>query len=58
MEARREECLRTFSEGVPLEEKNLLLLAFLSAAAGEDLLPYFRSEFGFDPRTRDRQRGY
>lgn len=58
LEARRERCRRTFVPGAPLEEQNLLLLEVLSAACGEDVRPLFESEFGFNPRTRERQRGY
>jgi hypothetical protein len=54
---RREECARAFSGATKLEEKNELLLAALSAAAGEDVTPRMRA-MGFDPRTRERQRGY
>jgi hypothetical protein len=56
--ARLDECRRTFRDDVPLEDKNRLLLALLSTAAGEDLEPVFRKEFGFNPKTRERQRGY
>jgi hypothetical protein len=58
MEKRADECRRTFAQGVALEEQNRLLLAILSEAAGEDLVPLFTKEFGFNPRTRERQRGY
>lgn len=57
LEARRERCLATFRDGVALEDKNELLLEVLSEAAGEDVRPLFR-EFGFNPKTRERQRGY
>ena len=56
--ARMDECRRVFGEGTSLEEKNDLLLDLLSQAAGEDLVPVFKKEFGFNPRTRERQRGY
>lgn len=46
------------ADATPLEERNRLLLAVLSEAAGEDLVPLFTRELGFDPRTRERQRGY
>jgi hypothetical protein len=58
MEKRLEECRKTFAEGVALEDQNLLILAILSEAAGEDLTPLFTKEFGFNPKTRERQRGY
>ena len=41
-----------------LEDQNRLLLAVLSEAAGEDLTRIFVEEFGFNPRTRERQTGY
>ena len=53
-----EKCRATFTDGVPLEQKNELLLKFLSDAAGKDLRPVFRDELGFDVKTRERQRGY
>jgi hypothetical protein len=55
LRARLGDVRETMAEG-SLEERNRLLLALLSDAAGEDLLPYFREEFGFDIRTRERQR--
>lgn len=58
MEARREKCVAVFTPGGALEEKNRLLLAILTQAAGEDLTPLFSKEWGFNPRTRERQRGY
>jgi hypothetical protein len=58
LERRIEECRRILGPGTTLEEKNLFLLSVLSEAAGEDLTPRFRDEFGFNPRTRERQRGY
>lgn len=57
-EKNAEKCRATFKDGVPLEQKNELLLTFLSDAAGKDLRPVFRDEFGFDPKSRERQRGY
>ncbi|MBK7876814.1 MAG: hypothetical protein IPJ77_13905 [Planctomycetes bacterium] len=58
LEARKAERERALASGAPLETKNRFLLALLSEAAGEDLLPLFTREFGFDLRTRERQRGY
>jgi hypothetical protein len=58
LEARIEESRRTLLYFVPLEEKNRFLLSVLSEAAGEDLTALFTGEFGFNPRTRERQRGY
>jgi hypothetical protein len=58
MEKRREECAETFRSGVPPERKNRLILRVLSAAAGKDLTRLFTDEFGFDMKTRQRQRGY
>ena len=58
MEKKRKACRATFQPGVPLERKNALILSLLSEAAGKDLTVLFTKEFGFDPRTRERQRGY
>ena len=55
--ARLPEARRVLATG-SLEERNLLLLEALSEAAGEDLEPLFRKEFGFNPARRERQRGY
>lgn len=52
-----DECRRVFSAATKLDEKNDFLLAVLSEAAGEDVRPLFK-EWGFNPRTRERQRGY
>lgn len=54
---RREECVKTFKPSERLEAKNLLILTALSEAAGSDVMPQFE-EWGFNPRTRERQRGY
>jgi len=54
---RREECASTFASDVKLDRKNGLILEALSAAAGEDVSGRLRA-MGFDPRTRERQRGY
>lgn len=54
---RRAECLATFTSERKLDAKNELIVAALSEAAGEDVLPRLRA-LGFDPRTRERQRGY
>ncbi len=54
---RREECARTFTVETKLDAKNELIVAALSTAAGEDVLPRLK-ELGFNPRTRERQRGY
>jgi len=53
-----ENCRATFQDGVPIEKRNSLLLKFLSESAGKDLVPVLRDELGFDPKTRERQRGY
>ncbi len=53
----REACRATFSVATKLDAKNERILAALTEAAGEDVLPLLR-ELGFDPRTRERQRGY
>jgi hypothetical protein len=45
------------AEGV-LEDRNRFLLAVLGEAAGTDLVPLFTREWGFNVRTRERQRGY
>jgi hypothetical protein len=58
MRARRAEFQALMQEGAALEEKNRLILSVLSEAAGEDLTPLFAKEFGFNLRTRERQRGY
>lgn len=52
------ETQRMFSAATTLEEKNNFLLDELSLAIGEDIRPLFLKEFGFNPRTRERQRGY
>jgi hypothetical protein len=52
------ECRALMNAPAPLQERNDFLLAVLSAAAGEDLRPLFEHEFGFNARTRERQRGY
>lgn len=54
---RTEECRKTFANDVKIDAKNELLLAVLSEAAGEDVMPRMK-EMGFNPRTRERQRGY
>ncbi len=54
---RADECRRVFSDATKLDEKNELILTVLSTAAGEDVRPLFK-EWGFNPRTRERQRGY
>lgn len=54
---RRDECQATFSAATKLDAKNEQILAALEEAAGEAVLPLLR-ELGFDPRTRERQRGY
>jgi hypothetical protein len=54
---RRDECRATFSDATKLDEKNGLLVAALSEAAGSDVLPRLK-ELGFDVRSRERQRGY
>jgi len=56
--ARRQECRALMQDGTALEDKNRFLLAVLSEAAGEDVVPRFVQEFGFNVRTRERQRGY
>lgn len=58
LEARREERERALTDESALEAKNRFLLSVLSEAAGEDLVPFFTRELGFDPRTREKQRGY
>ena len=58
MRNRLDVCRRTFRGGSSLEDQNELLLSILSDAAGEDLTAVFVDEFGFNPRTRHRQRGY
>lgn len=58
MRARSEEFRSTMRAEVDLEDKNRLILAVLSQAAGRDLTDVFVHEFGFNPRTRERQRGY
>ena len=57
MARRQEECRKAFTASTKLDAKNALLLEILSAAAGEDVTPRMK-EMGFDPRTRERQRGY
>jgi hypothetical protein len=57
LQKQKEECRRVFSDATKLDEKNEFLLATLSQAAGEDVRPRFK-EWGFNPRTRERQRGY
>jgi hypothetical protein len=54
---RRDDCRATFAPGAKLDARNELLVEALSAAAGRDVLPVLR-EMGFNPRTRERQRGY
>lgn len=58
LEARAEERRTALARDAALETKNRFLLSALSEAAGEDLVPLFTREFGFDPKTRERQRGY
>ena len=58
LRARAAECRALMNGGAALEARNRFLLAVLGEAAGEDLLPLFQREFGFNPRTRERQRGY
>ena len=58
LQARRVECRQLMQPASTLEERNLFLLEVVSAAAGQDLTETFRREFGFNPRTRERQRGY
>lgn len=53
----KDECRRVFSEATKLDEKNDFILGVLSQAAGEDVKPLFK-EWGFNPRTTERQRGY
>ncbi|MBM4015246.1 MAG: hypothetical protein FJ293_09840 [Planctomycetes bacterium] len=53
----RAACRATFSAATKLDAKNEQIVAALTEAAGEDVLPLLR-ELGFDPRTRERQRGY
>jgi hypothetical protein len=55
---RRQEALTILTPGTDLESQNEFLLSVLSEAAGEDLRPLFAKDFGFNPRTRARQRGY
>ena len=54
---RKDDCRATFVGSVKLDAKNDLIVSTLSAAAGEDVLPFLK-ELGFNPRTRERQRGY
>jgi hypothetical protein len=54
---RKDDCRATFSDAAKLDTKNELLVGALSEAAGEDVLPRLK-ELGFNPRTRERQRGY
>jgi len=54
---RRDDCRATFTDAAKLDAKNALILEALAAAAGEDVTPRMK-EMGFDPRTRERQRGY
>ena len=54
---RRDECATTFTDATKQDAKNELLVAALSEAAGEDVLPLLKG-LGFDLRTRERQRGY
>jgi hypothetical protein len=58
LEKGRARGLAVFRPGVPPAERNGLLLSILSEAAGEDLRPLFTGTLGFDPDTRERQRGY
>ncbi|MBI5362181.1 MAG: hypothetical protein HZA53_03315 [Planctomycetes bacterium] len=58
LESRADERAHALARDASLETKNRFLLSVLSEAAGEDLTPLFTREFGFDPRTRERQRGY
>lgn len=58
MRARQAEFLATMKDEADLEDKNRLILRVLSEAAGEDLTALFAHEFGFNVRTRERQRGY
>jgi hypothetical protein len=53
----REACRETFTAANKLDVRNERILAALSEAAEGDVLPFLR-ELGFDPRTRERQRGY
>jgi hypothetical protein len=54
---RKDDCKATFTAATKLDAKNELIVSALSAAAGEDVLPFLK-ELGFNPRTRERQRGY
>ncbi|MSR47405.1 MAG: hypothetical protein EXS13_10135 [Planctomycetes bacterium] len=54
---RRDECAMSFTDATKQDAKNELLVAVLSEAAGEDVLPLMTG-LGFDMRTRERQRGY
>jgi hypothetical protein len=53
----KDESCRVFSDATKLDEKNDFILGVLSQAAGEDVKPMFK-EWGFSPRTTERQRGY
>ena len=54
---RKDECRATFTPDHKVDVKNELIVAALSEAAGQDVLPILK-ELGFNPRTRERQRGY
>lgn len=56
--SRLAECRAIFTTDTDLETRNRFLISAMSEAAGEDLLPIFEKEFGFNVKTRERQRGY
>ena len=58
MLARLAESRRVLRSDEALEDRNRFILSVLSEAAGENLAPVFETEFGFNVRTRERQRGY
>lgn len=55
---RLDEARAVLRDSTPLEDRNRFLLDVLSDCAGEDLAPHFEKELGFNPKTRERQRGY
>jgi hypothetical protein len=57
MRKQADACRRVFSAATRLDVRNDFILDLLTQAAGEDVRPLFK-EWGFDPRTRERQRGY
>ncbi|MBI3817894.1 MAG: hypothetical protein HY286_04325 [Planctomycetes bacterium] len=52
------ECRRALGNDSDLETKNRFIVSAMSEAAGVDLLPMMEREFGFNVKTRERQRGY